>query len=324
MSDFESYNDYVLSLTDSAKLRSSDLYQSVNTDIKIGHHDRLSSFLFTPNQTDHPEYDDAATVFLTAFNRLYAPNPLLGDELPLFYLGYHVLNPISMKRSEQGFLLTDQALYVQDDFSITRALSYARGYPLPSHNREIPLFLSGIMSQFKGWEGWAKLAQNTPDEAREQVIAFLTPAIEAIIQHHQRHGSQREYVPTAPSVQTLARQYSDLIDPENPGSNAKKLAKAIDKFKVPSDEAVSFASVATLFFGAPYGIVVTSKAVYSRDALEDVVRMPLGEMEPTSLRITGDEIASNLGQIFLPSTMDESCKPVVLELINQAIVAHTG
>jgi len=56
-----------------------------------------------------------------AVEQMYLPQPWVGDEIPLFFLGYHAMNRLSGKRTSQGLLLADEAVYVQDDFTMLSA-----------------------------------------------------------------------------------------------------------------------------------------------------------------------------------------------------------
>lgn len=285
----------------------------------------LSAFLFLPDQIDHPDHEDAAQVFAQAVEQMYFPKHWVGDEIPLLFLGYHVLNGLNGKRWSQGLLLTDQAMYMQDDFTVLLAAPLAQGHALPERAEDAPAFVSTLIARYKVWKDWAGVAGEPESALSAQCNALLAPVVRAVIAHHAQHGSQRQ----APLHEwTLAELIADhgaggtLLDPANP-KLAKKLGKVTDKFQLPAGETLQFALVDFPFFGGPYGLALSSQALYGKDLMEAPLRIALAELDARSLHFSekGDALLTHLDQpITLPAHLDATLRPPFLEFLQQEIL----
>lgn len=323
---FSSFPDHLATLPPERALHGAALRAQVQQQLQRPSNADLSAFVFLPDQVDHPEHEDAAQVFAQAVEQMYLPKPSMGDEIPLLFLGYHAMNRFSGKRTSQGWLLTDQAIYVQDDFTVlSTAPPPARGQALPTRTEDVAPFLSSLLANYKAWKDWAALAQCPESVLPTRCEVLLALVIGAVLDYHAQHGSQRQ----AQSREwTLAGLVADhdaaetLLDPLNP-KLSKKLGKVVGKFQIPADETLRFALVDFPLFGGPYGFALTSKALYGKDLMEPPLRIALAQVDADDLQISekGDSLATGANPpIALPSYTKEALRQPFLEFLKQEVV----
>ena len=285
----------------------------------------LTPFIFLPGPQTHPDHEDADEVFVIAVEQMALPKPWVGEEIPLCFLGFHVMNRLSGTRTAQGFLLTDQALYVQDDFSVLLTRPPAQAHGLPANTGDVDAFVSTRVAQFKEWKGWAALAQYSEEDLQSRLSVLLGSLVEAVVAFHAGHGSQRQ--PERP-IWTLAKLIAEgdhdmLLDPSQPKS-AKKLGKLAAKFQIPADETLQFALAEFPLFGGPYGLALTTRALYGKDLMEAPVRQALDTLDAGALRYAdGDEKALLTGAgepLPLPAYLPASLQAPFLVFLQQEIL----
>jgi len=323
---FSSFTDYLDMLPQEQARHGDALRSQVRQQVQEPSSAGLSAFLFLPDQLDHPDHDDAAQVFAQAVEQMYLPRPLVDDEIPLLFLGYHAMNRFSGKRTSQGFLLTDQAIYVQDDFTVLSAApAAARGQALPTGVDVVQGFVSPMLAGYKAWKDWADLAQCPQSDLSARCGASLQAVIGTVIGYHAQHGSLRQPRLREWKLAELVAEHDAgeaLLDPLNP-KLSKKLGKVIGKFQIPADEALQFALVDFPLFGGPYGLALTSKALYGKDLMESPSRIALAQVDASALQISekGDRLSTGANPpIALPSYTDAAFRDPFLGLLKQEIV----
>lgn len=322
---FSSFTDYLGTLPQEQAQHGDALRSQVRQQVQPSGAE-LSPFLFLPDQVDHPEHEDAAQVFAQAVEQMYLPRPLVNDEIPLLFLGYHAMNRFSGKRTAQGFLLTDQAIYVQDDFTVLSAAPPpARGLALPARIDEMQSFVSELLASYKAWKDWADLAQCPESALSARCGASLESVIGTVIDYHAQHGSLRQAPARQWKLAELVAEHDAgdaLLDPLNP-KLSKKLGKVIGKFQIPADEALQFALVDFPLFGGPYGLALTSKALYGKDLMESPLRIALAQVDASTLQISekGDRLSTGANPpLALPSYADAALREPFLGLLKQEVI----
>lgn len=323
---FSSFENHLAALPAELARHGAALREQVEAVARQPAHAALSAFIFLPDQTDHPDHEDAAEVFAQAVEQMYGPRPWVGDEIPLLFFGYHALNRLSGRRTSQGFLLTDQAIYVQDDFTVMSAAPPpAQGHALPARMDDVGAFVTLLLASYKAWKDWVALAGETGAALSDRCEALLTAAVRVVLDHHAQHGSRRE---AAQRAWTLAGLIADhgagdtLLDPANP-KLAKKLGKLSDKFRIAAGESLQFALADFPMFGGPYGLALTAQALYSKDLMEEPIRAALERLDARSLRISekGDQLLNNLElPITLPAHLRTALQRPFIEFLQQEVL----
>jgi hypothetical protein len=323
---FSSFNDHLGTLPPELSRHGMALRSQVQQRISTLPDSGLSAFLFLPDQTDHPDHEDAPQVFAQAVEQMYLPKPHVGDEIPLLFLGYHAMSRLSGKRTSQGFLLTDQAMYVQDDFTVLLAAPMAQSHVLPAHIGEVPSFVSALLERYKSWKDWAGVSGLPEPMLRERCGALLAPVVGAVVEYHAQHASQRQAPQRTWTLSELVADHDaadTLLDPLNP-KLSKKLGKVSGKFQVPADETLQFALVDFPLFGGPYGLALTKQALYGKDLMEAPVRIALQSVDASALQITekGDELLTGSNEpVALPAYMEAALREPFLAFLKQEIVS---
>jgi hypothetical protein len=323
---FSSFNDHLGTLPTELSRHGMALRSQVQQRISTLPDSGLSAFLFLPDQTDHPDHEDAPQVFAQAVEQMYLPKPHVGDEIPLLFLGYHAMSRLSGKRTSQGFLLTDQAMYVQDDFTVLLAAPLAQSHVLPGGISEVPSFVSALLERYKSWKDWAGVSSLPEPMLRERCGALLAPVVGAVVEYHAQHASQRQAPQRTWTLSELVADHDaadTLLDPLNP-KLSKKLGKVSGKFQVPANETLQFALVDFPLFGGPYGLALTKQALYGKDLMEAPVRIALQSVDASALQITekGDELLTGSNEpVALPAYMEAALREPFLAFLKQEIVS---
>lgn len=293
-------------------------------------HAALSGFVFLPDQADHPDHEDAPQVFAQAVEQMYFPRPWIGDEIPLLFLGYHAMNRLSGRRTSQGLLLTDQAVYVQDEFTVlSSAPPPAQGHALPQRVDDAPVFVAALLARYKAWKDWAGVAGWPEADLRARCEALLASAVSAVLAYHAQHGSRREAARREWQLAELVADHGvgeTLLDPANP-KLAKKLGKVCGKFEIPAGEAPRWALAEFPLFGGPYGIALTARALYGKDLMEAPQCIPLERLDASSLRFSdkGDQLLTGANPpLAVPAHMKEGLRAPFLEFLRQEVLQLQG
>jgi hypothetical protein len=329
---FSSFNDHLGTLPPELSRHGAALRTQVQQRMNSLPDAGMSAFLFLPDlpdQTDHPDhpdYEDAAQVFVQAVEQMYLPKPCVGDEIPLLFFGYHATSRLRGKRASQGFLLTDQAVYVQDDFTVLLAAPVAQSHVLPGRIDEVPAFVAMLLESYKSWKDWAELSGLAEPMLRERCGALLAPVVGAVVEHHAQHASQRQVPLRTWKLSELVAEHDaagTLLDPLNP-KLSKKLGKVSAKFQVPAGETLQFALVDFPLFGGPYGLALTAQALYGKNLMDAPVRIALQGVDAGALQITakGDELlAGSHEPVALPAYMDAALREPFLAFLKQEIAS---
>lgn len=323
---FSSFTDHLGALPPERSRHGDALRARVQQQVQAPLHADLSGFSFLPDQSDHPDHEDAPQVFAQAVEQMYLPKPWLGDEIPLFFLGYHAMNRLSGKRTSQGLLLTDQAMYVQDDFTVLSAAPPpAQGHALPARADDAPSFVSMLLARYKAWKDWSGVADEPEPVLLKRCGELLAPAVAAVVAYHAENGSQRQAQQRVWTLAELVAEYGaadTLLDPANP-KLAKKLGKVSDKFQISAGETLQFALADFPLFGGPYGVALTAQALYGKDLMESPLRIALERVEARSLQIAekGDQLLTgSTPPMALPAHMTEALRAPFLAFLQQEVV----
>ncbi|QXZ09812.1 hypothetical protein KUF54_00600 [Comamonas sp. Y33R10-2] len=289
----------------------------------------LSHSIFLPDQQNHAQYEDAPEVFEKAYVQLLLPKPLVGEEVPLLFLGYHIATRFTGNRLSQGFLLTDQAVYLQDDFSVLSQAPLPRAFALPGSAQDVPSFVQQLGKQFQTWKDWAKLENSDVATQQQQVLSFLQTVIAAVLNYHQSHATLRRIEAKPIDVAQFVSQHgiSGNLLAGNVAGDAKKLGKVSAKFRIPDGETLHLALVDFPLFGGPYGTALTGKAIYSKDLMEDPLRIPLAEADERTLDYSedGKEMRINGSTaLFFPNHIKATIRDELLDLLKQEIRRAKG
>lgn len=323
---YTSFSEHLQRLPAERAQHGAALRETVERHVRRPSNADLSGFLFLPDQTDHPDHNDAAEVFAQAVEQMVLPAPWVGDEIPLLFVGYHAMNRLTGRRTAQGLLLSDQAMYVQDDFTMLSSTPPpAQGHALPAAPQDVAAFVSTLLARFKAWKDWATVADMNEAFMQNRWSVVLEPVVDAVVSYHAQHASRRE----APQrVWTLAEVVAGygaadtLLDPANP-KLAKKLGKVTDKFGIGAQETLQWALVDFPLFGGPYGLALTTQALIGKDLMEDPVRIPLDTVDARTLRFSdkGDElVAGSHPPLTVPAHLKDALRAPFLELLKQEVV----
>ena len=321
-SDTMTWQQYISSLAADTQQRAQVLREEV-VQICADALSQLAPFVFLPDQ-QHPIHEDASRVFSEAFTQMLLRKPLTSGEAPLLFVGYHIATRFTGSRFAQGFLLTDQAIYVQDDFSVLSEAPLARALALPLHAQDTQAFVVSLGKQYQQWGDWAKLAEQDASSLQQQVLTLMQSAIEKVLAYHQQHQSQQRIAPRNIDLGQFVREHSlgDSVLAGNEPGNAKKLGKVKAKFLIPEGEAVHLALADFPFFGGPYGLAMTTNALYTKDLMEDPLRISLTEVDERTLEYSedGKEMRIHGGTpLFFPNHIKTSVRSELLDLLKQQI-----
>lgn len=322
---FTSFTDYLDLLPAERVQLGAALRADVERQVRAQADAELSAFVFLPDQVDHPDHTDAAQVFAQAVAQMYLPKPWVGEEVPLLFVGYHVMNRLTGKRTSQGLLLTDQAAYVQDDFTVLLAQPVAVGHALPARADDANAFVANLLAHYKGWKDWVALADESEAALSARCRALLVPAVTTVVDFHRQHGSQRQAALREWTLATLVADHGagdTLLDPANP-KLAKKLDKVASKFQIPAGEKLQFALVDFPLFGGPYGLALTTQALYGKDLMEAPMRIALDGLDARGLHFgtQNDALLTGSNQtITLPAHLTAALRTPFLEFLQQEIL----
>lgn len=232
-------------------------------------------FVFLPNQDGHPEFDDAAVVFWRAVEELYLASPRRDQEIPLFYWGFHSYDLLA-RRSSNGVLVTDRAVYVRDVPSATVAIALAdlaadpvrfAGTVLSVGTADLDLKLAGRL-----------LAETSATDSVALLGGILDDLRLATAADASDLATASTTIADRVTASTLA---GDFLLPSR-ASDTKKLAKLSAKWKLPPDEKLLFAWVSSTFMGY-YGLALTDKAAWVKDLMDPLVRVDRADISPAGV-----------------------------------------
>ena len=266
--------DYLLELPDAYRSRFIELSATVRSSIGTLP-DSVVPFAFLPNQTDHPEWEDAADVFWRATEELYRASPRRDRELPLFYWGFDSFDVLG-RRSSNGVLLTDQAVYVRDVPNATVAIPLA---DLPTDSTDIDGTVLTVGGAPLDLAPASKLLQDATALESAAVLSVVITALRLAALADPLTEPARDAT-IADRIQSSTNSDEFLLPSR--ASDTKKLAKLAAKWKIADDEEILFAWVSATFMGF-YGLAMTGTAVYSKDLLDAVVRTERSDIAPSAI-----------------------------------------
>lgn len=250
--------------------------------------------------------------------------PLAENEVPLLFVGYHVATRLTGSRFAQGFLLSDQAVYIQDDFSVISEAPLPLAHALPQNAADAAPFVVSMVQRYPHMKDWAELGGTLQQLMAEQVGALLLAAVQTVLAYHAQHGSQQQLVSKPIALAEFIASHG-LDGSLLLGSNAaaaKKLGKVAAKFQIPAGEAITLALADFPFLGGPYGLALTAQALYTRDVMESPQRLALADVDSRTLRYSDDgkEMrVNNKAPLFFPNHIKTSVRDDLLELLKQQI-----
>ncbi len=263
-----------------------DLFSRLNA-MAAGLADRaedLNDFVFVPGRP-HPSWDDADAVFWLAVEQLMMPNLAAPDELPVLWVGYHVKDRLTRGREAQGFLLTSHRLIVKDSVDLVFTKGIARQYPL--YEALVPsALISSVMEDYD----WDTAGSLVDQEDADWIEQLLVDAVTSTVQILESHGHTLAAEPEATT--NLRERVAELGLSENvkyadDSRHAKHFAKLLKKIALdPGEQVLAAFSDATLF-GA-YGLVLTDRALRSKDLGDDAISTPRADIDAPSVRLGSD------------------------------------
>lgn len=269
----------------------------------------LGLFAFTAYDPAHL-WGDNADVFLAAWPGMVTTHyPDSDSEIPLLFIGFHQASRFGSNREPWGLFLTDAAAYASVDLYGGKA---PRRYAHPSLDAAsagwASTFAEKLVADFdpKGIAQFVKLSTATPDydsvdnpehralvaisspeQMAETIRAALTLALDALaaapgsLRHvdaasgeEPEPQAERAPEPVALSRRILELGLSEYIKLGTDARQAKHFKKFAAKLGMPSEEKILFSFSDSTFAGI-YGLVVTDRAIWSRDLMEDPVSQPL-------------------------------------------------
>ena len=258
--------DYLSALPDERRALHARLSAMVG-DVKPP--ESIEAFVFLPNQAQHPQFDDADTVFWTAVEQIYLENAATDGELPLLYWGFHSID-ILTRRSSNGILITDRSVYVEDVGRTSARM------PLAAIAPDAIRVVADTLVVGEAGIGLAQVSRLLGESGGADSVAFLRRVIDIVRASAAASAPQ----PTSETVDELVRAgrlSADFLLPSRP-KDAKRIAKLSAKWQIPADETV-LASLSSATFAGIYGLAITDRAIYSRDLMEPLDRTALGDVE---------------------------------------------
>lgn len=296
-----------------AKLAEMNLLQTIATE----NEDSINDFIFLPEGL-HPIHTNMHQVFSKSFQELALRQPRLSEEIPVIFIGYHVQNRLSKKQQTQGFLLTDQTLYVQDNFSALFEQPLPRAFALPNKIEDIDSFIHQIIISYH----WSD-KQNIP-ALGITIEHTLIAMISIILDHHHQYDSLIKPQSEIMIVERLLKLYKpSSLHVRTDNKQKKTLASVARKFSVPAMEEIIYSITDNALFGGAYGVAVTKNALYSKELFESPKRFPITELSTTlNLKLSDDKkkiIVADNRTLYLPNRLDEKDKQDAIKLIQGTI-----
>jgi hypothetical protein len=225
----------------------------------------IRRLVFRPNQTDHPEYDDAADVFWNAVRKMYLKQPRTAGELPLLYWGFHSFD-IMARRSVNGVLFTDRSHYLVDagESEFVGALSQVQPDSFTVDDDYLTLGDSGNIRL----QQVDHLIDSVGAQHSVQFLAAVTDILQATV------SDLDEMITESAESLILSSNLAKSFSIPSRSADAKHIAELVSKWKIPVGETVQF-TLSDATFAELYGLAVTDHAVYARDLMENVEWSPL-------------------------------------------------
>lgn len=286
--------------------------------------DALQELVFVASAA-HPVFPDGEAVFWQAIRELMMFEPSGADELPLAWIGYHVMNRVTRTRQSQGILLTDRRVVTQDNFSVLFGSAAPRSYPLYVGPKGIADTAWHIAEEVSANFAWDDLLAKVPAGAElsmQLLVGWLTSALEI----QSRLGVPIAVQPTqASDLRGRLRELGLVATAKIPDPNDRKLVKHFEKLlkKVPlaAGERVILSFTDSPIVGAPYGTVLTNLGVWSRDLMEEAVFTPLAQILPAEVRTSAErkyQLLLGPGEAHeLPASLTDSELAGVVKLLSE-------
>jgi hypothetical protein len=325
--------------------------------------DSVASFVFLPGQIDHLTFDDAADVFWLATQQL-----MLGDrdastsgaaalrplpdsspedeaatvasaldaagpdrELPLLYVGYHLMNRLTRRRESLGFLVTDRRLIVQDNTSGIRRRPNPTSHALYADDRTPTVVAEELVATSTESYDWTLARRLVTPIVEPDLLAALTAGVAAVLANLAVTG----FTPPPRVVSTSAAHLEGRVHelglgtvvkfPADP-KQQKHLAKLAKALALPADSTVRF-TVTDATIAGPYGLVVTADTIYSKDLSEAAVGTPITQVDVAGLAFSADGKSLVLapGQLHtVPSHLDAAQKAALVTLLKEFASGAVG
>ncbi|MDR2487665.1 MAG: hypothetical protein LBD12_06840 [Clostridiales Family XIII bacterium] len=320
----------------------------------------LGLFTFTAFDPEHPWHDNSDVFFMAWRELVMAHYPDNVGEIPLLYIGFHLQNRFGGGRTTRGIFLTDSSLYASvtlyDD-------EPPRRYAYPSPGDVTAGWASRLATQAlvdfdpKCISNLVRLSHeahdldtednpadmtfvgtDTPDEMVRLLRTILTVALDAFIStrasaaaqpgqtaDRQAGGAEGRQTDALPSldkrvVELGLGQYIKYGTDKRQAKHFKKLGA---KLGMDSDEEIVF-SFSDATIAGPYGLVVTDRAIRSRDLMEEPDSQPLAPGDITSndaehTLVIGSGPVHHIGE-FIPERMMPAVVTLLREYLNGEIL----
>jgi len=313
--------DYLDSLPAGHRDRFAELNATVSTivseSVAGSASEAVRSFTFLPNQVGHPDWDDADVVFWRAVEELYLASPRRDQEIPLFYWGFHSLD-ILARRSSNGVLVTDQAVYVRD---VPRATVSVPLASLDPHNVRIEGSVLRVGEATIDLTPALRLMTDATPSASSALLSAVITGVRAAAP-----AASTDATAASASVADLVQASAMSGDFLLPGRDAdtKKLAKLTAKWKLPATETIRVAWTSSTLMGF-YGLAITDTAAYSKDLGDELVRTPREQLDGSVTWLPeSKEFALSTEQRVptLPSITDEN-REYFVGLLGSLLAART-
>jgi hypothetical protein len=333
--------------------------------------DSLANFVFLPGQIDHLTFGDAADVFWLATQQLMlgeggsadstsalaplpdvapivdaalaatvvgsagtssAPTDAAPDlELPLLYVGYHLINRLTRRRESLGFLVTDRHLIVQDEVSGIRRRPGPVSHALYADERTPTVVAAELVATSTERYDWSHARRLVTPIVEPDLLAALTTGVAAVLANLAVTGA-------APPPRVVPRSAADLEGrvrelglgpvvkfPTDPKQH-KHFAKLTKALALPANASVRF-TVTDATLAGPYGLVVTADTIHSKDLMEDPVSTPIAQVDVAGLAFSADSPSLVLapGQLHaVPAFLDAAQKTALLTLLKEFASGAVG
>lgn len=265
----------------------------------------VTALTFIPGMP-HPVFSDSDAVIWAAATQLGLDT---SGELPLAFLGYDVQTRISGRRESQGFLVTDRRLIVKDDVDGIFGKAAARQYPLfvgPTGIAASAAQIGAEAARSYNWDGASSLLEPTQIARLTQtLVSILTVVLEGL----DGLGVAQPSAPvTATDLRGRVRELglASVVKYDDDPKERKHFAKLAKKMPLEAGERVIAAFTASTIAG-PYGLVLTSLGIRSRDLGEAPVFTPMSLVDPDQVRLSGataNQLIVAPGQVHeLPSSL---------------------
>jgi hypothetical protein len=259
----------------------------------------------------------AATVPASAVTSS-APTDAAPDlELPLLYVGYHLINRLTRRRESLGFLVTDRRLIVQDAVSGIRRRPSPVSHALYADERTPTVVAAELVATSTERYDWSHARRLVTPIVEPDLLAALTTGVAAVLANLAVTGA-------APPPRVVPR--SAVVKFPTDPKQQKHFAKLTKALALPANASVRF-TVTDATLAGPYGLVVTADTIYSKDLMEDPVSTPIAQVDVAGLAFSADSPSLVLapGQLHtVPAFLDAAQKTALVTLLKEFASGAVG